>query len=513
MSTKNLAIRGVVFNWLGRGSSLVITFFLTPFLLHTLQEVRYGVWSTVMSFTGYYALADMGLRGASTKYIAQFHAVDDRESINKVVVTSLFVYAGLGLLVAIAAGVVAWLVPSWVPKHIPTSTFRAVIVISGMTVVLRLFSQVFNASLNALQRHDITSALSVISQLATAGLVVASLLAGGGLVEMAWVTLAVAIFAQGTRAFFAIRLLPGLSLSPRHFDRATFNLVFKFGGATMLPRATRQVVQNLANPLIFAMLGPSAVAVYDVPGRILQKVSGLGRSFNTIIMPLASRLEAKGNKEALLQVTSNAARVLLALSASVSVMLICMGRQIINLWIDPAKLAAGAEFTIQAYPLLCLLALALVPRITAMTMRSVLRGTAQFRPLIYVAAVEITIVVILAPLLLYIIGLKGMAIAILVSQLIAGGVLIPYATCRVLDCSITEFVRSIVPRAFLATVPSAITAMLLSNYWQPRRMYELLIELAIIAGFGLISVFFVCLNSSRRQDIISAFLPARPAES
>ena len=42
-----------------------------------------------MSFTTYYALADLGVRTAATKYIAQFDAVDDRESVNKVAVTSL----------------------------------------------------------------------------------------------------------------------------------------------------------------------------------------------------------------------------------------------------------------------------------------------------------------------------------------------------------------------------------------------------------------------------------------
>ena len=63
MSDKKLAIRGVVFNWLGRASSLVIAFVVTPIIVTNLGNGNYGVWSLLMAFASYYGLMDLGLLG------------------------------------------------------------------------------------------------------------------------------------------------------------------------------------------------------------------------------------------------------------------------------------------------------------------------------------------------------------------------------------------------------------------------------------------------------------------
>ena len=109
MKHKRLAIRSVVANWLGRACSLLIVFFLTPFVVHTLGDESYGLWAILMSVTSHYALADMGLRGAATKYLAQYDATEDRRAINRVMATSLAVYMVLALccfLIAICLALV-----------------------------------------------------------------------------------------------------------------------------------------------------------------------------------------------------------------------------------------------------------------------------------------------------------------------------------------------------------------------------------------------------------------------
>src|SRR3990167_1601868 len=111
MSTARLAIRGVVFNWLGRVCAIAIAFVVAPIVIHGLGEEAYGVWVMVMSLSAYYGFSNLGFHAAGVKYISQFEAVDDAESVNQVIVTMLAAYLPLAAIVFVVAVGVAFAAP------------------------------------------------------------------------------------------------------------------------------------------------------------------------------------------------------------------------------------------------------------------------------------------------------------------------------------------------------------------------------------------------------------------
>jgi len=56
-------IRNVAANWGGFAFSILVTFFLSPFVVRHLGNGSYGVWTLIGSLTGYLGLLDMGVRG------------------------------------------------------------------------------------------------------------------------------------------------------------------------------------------------------------------------------------------------------------------------------------------------------------------------------------------------------------------------------------------------------------------------------------------------------------------
>ena len=46
MSRARIYARNLFANWVGYGASLLVMFFMSPFVVHTLGDVDYGVWST-----------------------------------------------------------------------------------------------------------------------------------------------------------------------------------------------------------------------------------------------------------------------------------------------------------------------------------------------------------------------------------------------------------------------------------------------------------------------------------
>src|SRR5580765_5542459 len=61
-AVKVVYLRSLVTNWVGYAANVVVAFFLSPFIVHTLGDSGYGVWSLLMSIVGYVGLIDLGVR-------------------------------------------------------------------------------------------------------------------------------------------------------------------------------------------------------------------------------------------------------------------------------------------------------------------------------------------------------------------------------------------------------------------------------------------------------------------
>ena len=61
MTKKSQLIRGVTMNWLAMATSMLLGFFISPFVVHHLGDSSYGVWTVIVSIASYMQLLDLGL--------------------------------------------------------------------------------------------------------------------------------------------------------------------------------------------------------------------------------------------------------------------------------------------------------------------------------------------------------------------------------------------------------------------------------------------------------------------
>src|SRR5215213_11625496 len=111
---------GAATNWLAFAATLLVGFFLTPYLVRTLGDGPYGVWAFVESILAYFTLFDLGIAACVVRFVARFHATGDRDDLNRLVSTCLALFLGLGALVfAIGSGLVPLLLSSLEQAGIP----------------------------------------------------------------------------------------------------------------------------------------------------------------------------------------------------------------------------------------------------------------------------------------------------------------------------------------------------------------------------------------------------------
>ena len=98
-----------VANWTAFAVAAVVSFMLSPFIVHRLGNSAYGTWVLLGSFVGYLGLLDFGVRGAVTRFVANQHAAGDHQGASATVVAALRLFAGLALVTMVIAGLLALL--------------------------------------------------------------------------------------------------------------------------------------------------------------------------------------------------------------------------------------------------------------------------------------------------------------------------------------------------------------------------------------------------------------------
>lgn len=506
MSTTRLAIRGVALNWLARACAIVTAFIVTPILVVGLGDEGYGIWSIVMSFTTYYALADLGLRAAAIKYIAQFEAVKDRESVNKVITTSLAICA----LLALAVLLVVWCIAQVFPAVFNTSadsqeTLRWVLMLSGASVSLAICGEAFGAALSAAKRFDLLNMVGIGTQILQAVLVVVAISNGGGLLALAWILLSVAGIRQLCNWLLAKRVLEHVSASPRFFEWKMARMLFRFGSLTLLQGMAKRVTKSSGALIVGVIIGPVAVTFYAIAQELANKAVELGDGIRGVLTPIASQLDAQNRQADLAKAFLLSARTLLALALGTAVGFRALGWPLIELWI-------GDGYASRVYPVLCVLAAAVVIEMPSIGTRSLLRGMNHVGFLAKVSLLGMVLTLGLGVVFVWTMGIVGMAGAILLSEAVTTGILIPVFACRTLDVSPGRFLRKVIAPGTIAACPGIVATLALVSLVPPSHIGHVIAQ---AVGVGLIvgtGIFFICFEKQLRTDVLRCFRrETRPA--
>src|SRR5712664_3810654 len=98
-------LKSVGSNWLVTVVTVAVTYFLMPFVLHTLGQEGYGTWNLITSLTGYLALLALGVPMASVRYFAEHASDRDPQKLNRAIASCTALYLAIGAL-ALVAGIV-----------------------------------------------------------------------------------------------------------------------------------------------------------------------------------------------------------------------------------------------------------------------------------------------------------------------------------------------------------------------------------------------------------------------
>jgi O-antigen/teichoic acid export membrane protein len=491
-------LRNIFSNWTGYLVTTVVSFLLAPFVVHHLGNTRYGVWTLILSLTGYFGLMDLGIRSSVGRFVARYIARDDSENVNRIVNTAIAILSCGGML-ALAASVVMYMnFSSFKVGHELEATARTALLIAGLNLSLALPLGVYSGVLIAMERFDVASRITILGALARAALVVAVLKSGNGLIALALISLLITTTEYCVMAFWAKSLYGALSIGWRFVDLATFKELFGFGIFRFIWIIANQLIFYTDSVVIGIFLGAGAITYYAIAGSLIDYGRSIVSYAVDTFYPAASRLDSKNDMVGLQGLHILGTKIALLICLPLCLGLMFLGKQFIILWM-------GKEYAISA----TYLAVLTIPQFTSMSQYSsglVLAGMARHKVLACIALAEGVVNAVLSIILVRKIGIIGVAWGTVIPHAITTAIIIPFYTLGTLRMSVLTYFVKAYGGPLICAIPVAGFCYALSVFVENPSWFEFGTEVMAVCVLFALMAYFVCLTERQQAAVLERAL-------
>lgn len=488
------AVMNVVANWGAFAISAVVSFLLSPYVVHSLGNDAYGIWVLISSLVGYLGLLDLGVRGAVTKFVATHHAAANHAAASRIA-SAAFVVFGLAGIVAI---VVSALIARFGLGLFEVSPEYAdvagpVLVLGGVTIAITIVGGVFGGIVVARQRFDLVNSSAVAITFLRAIAVVITLEAGGGLFELAVVQLGVSVLQSLVSILLSRYVYPELHVRPTRFASVDLRIILSFGLYSTLLNLASTLVLYSDTLIIGAYLPVALITFYAIATNLIDYTRNLVSGISTTITPLTSALAGAQEMGRVTEAMITGGRYATLVCLPIAITFLLRGHSFIGLWMGP-------EYAGPAGDVLVVLTLGLLSSSPLQICTATMIGINRHAKMVPAFLAEAVVNVVLSIALIPHYGILGVALGTLVPRLAIALGFGPWYARRVVGVRISSFLGRTLLRPALSMIPFALASWLIERGWPASNLLEFFSQVALAMPAALVGVWFVFFSEEERRD-------------
>ncbi|MFZ0393030.1 MAG: flippase [Terracidiphilus sp.] len=334
--------RNTVLNLAGQVVPLSVAIFATPYVIHHLGPDRYGLYSLAWLVVGYFALFNLGIGPATTKYVAELLGRREVERLPGLVWTAVASQTCLGLAGGILLAATSPFLVERVLK-IPAGLHpqaRMIFLIMAVALPIDFVAGSFRGVLTASQRFDLLNAVSIpvgaLMCIMPAGLIAL----GYGLPTIVFSLVLLRVASVSAVIVLSMQLFP--TLRGICFDFGLVRSLLGFGGWVTVSGVVGPILLYFDQFLIGAVLSISAVGFYTPPFNIANKLSILPACLNTSLFPAFSTSAGRGDLEWIRKTLIRSLKFLILIVGPAALLLVFFARPLLTLWLGTKFANEGA---------------------------------------------------------------------------------------------------------------------------------------------------------------------------
>jgi O-antigen/teichoic acid export membrane protein len=390
-----------------------IPFIMTPLILHRIGVAGYGTWAVFLAINGLTSLADLGLVGTLSKFVAEYYARRDFAALTRLLSSGLALFVVLDLVIGTALWVTSPLLAGRLFRGSMVPLPELVVLLHCFLIVVaaNILTQLFSSVTTGLQRLDLTNVIGAANVLLNAVFGALLLLRGWGLRGLIYGYIGSAILTVAIYLIVVRRLLPQIALNPMRFDRTEVRKMFGYSLRLYVTQAAVAVHNQVEKVFLAMLIGVDPVGWYDIASDIALKVRGSIGFILSPILPAASELNALGDESRMRELYYRTHKYLAFCGVPAVCYVVAVSNRFVELWIGPSM-------RMIALPLSVLLVVNFFNLATGPGFL-ILAGRGDMRPGIQSATLGIVLNIFLSLGLIYKFGFAGAVLGTSVSLIVA----------------------------------------------------------------------------------------------
>jgi O-antigen/teichoic acid export membrane protein len=325
----------------------------TPFLVRSLGQAEYGLYSLVGAFAGYLAILDLGISDSVVRFVARYRARHDREGEQDFLGFITVLYVAISLLVLAGGVVIFYYLPalfksSLTPHEVALARSMFVVLLVNITATILL--NPLSAMMVAHERFVLLRTIEIVSGIAGTLATCALLLLGGRSLAVTVVATGVSFAVLLVKAGYAVSRL-GFRFRPRLPGWPMAREVAFFAVSLFVVVLVEQIYWKLDNVIIGVMVNASAVAVYSIGMSFHKYFMSFSTAVSKVMMPrVVQRVEAGAGGHELTDLLIKVSRIQAIVLMLILTGLVAFGREFIELWVGPPYRTAYAIMLVTLVP-------------------------------------------------------------------------------------------------------------------------------------------------------------------
>lgn len=450
--------------------SMVVSFFLMPFIINALGDKWYGLWIIVGSLIGYFGFLDLGLSSASQRFIAQAIHSKDSKQVNIVYNSALAMFIAMAAASALLASITILLSPIFIENTDDIKTFQIIFAILGIKTALNFLFMVNNGVISAHLRYDVSSYINLFKLIVRTGLIVAYLSSGHSIIALATITVIIETTGYIIISYFAKKIEPSIGISPRKIEKGLCKELITYSKHSFIGKIGDLLRFKIDHLVIAQFINLTAVTHYSIAMRLIEYIGQLLGSVLNIFLPIFTKYHAQDDKSATREKFIITSEISLILSLLFVCTLVITGQSFIILWV-------GSDY-VDAYLPLLVLAIASVTAGSSRMCITILMASAKHGYYAKINIWEGVANLILSIILIQYYGILGVALGTTIPTIINKLYLLPKYTCKELNLNLIAYYKLIGKHLMISVTIYLIAYNIYQNI--------------VISNFFDIIIFSVC---------------------
>jgi len=474
---------------------MAINFFLSPYVVRRLGNTGYGVWTLILSLTGYLGLLDLGVRGAVTRYVAKFHAEAEDGRASNIASSAIMICSLAGLSAVLVSAILATLVVD--KMHISAQylmSSKLVLITTGLGIAASLVNGVFGGIVVGLQRFDLANTIEIVNSILRAAMIVLFLHLGFGIVTLAFIQLGFTLTRLAAGIRLARHVYPQLQIAIGKIDRAGIKMIFSFSAFSFMLHVGASLIYATDNIVIGSYLPVAAVTFYAIAGNIIEYSKALVNGIGQTMTPFASSTEAKGYDAKLRRLVLLSSRAATMVMLPVAITFILRGGSFIRLWM-------GGEYADLSGKVLWILSLMLLFWSANAVVVGTLLGLSKHKPLVPALLAEGLCNLSLSIYLVQKMGIVGVAWGTVIPSLLSALVFWPWYIQKTLRIPRISYTISAWLRPMLAIVPFVIGSYIVERYWATNHLIVFFTQVFLTLPLAIVGYWILCIEPKQRESV------------